>query len=52
MNGLIEFYNDYKMKIKMIFCFLLILGIFGLIYFYYIKKDNYILNNACVWYYV
>lgn len=20
--------------------------------FYYIKKDNYILNNACVWYYV
>lgn len=47
MSGLIEFYNDYKMKIKMVFCFLLILGIFGLIYFYYIKKDkeNIVLEN-------
>lgn len=47
MSGLVEFYNDYKMKIKMIFCFLLILGIFGLIYFYYIKKDkeNIVMEN-------
>lgn len=47
MSGLVEFYNDYKMKIKMIFCFLLIFGIFGLIYFYYIKKDkeNIVMEN-------
>lgn len=50
MNELIEFYNDYKMKIKMVLCFVLILGIFGLIYFYYIKKDkeNIVLENNSV----
>ena len=40
MKKIYEFYYNYRMKIKMYLCIILIIGIFGLLYFYYIKEDK------------